>query len=143
VYEIFFPMVAFGAGEHITLAGGMSMIPGATGQLVYLAPKFTPISRENLSVSAGLLYISSTFGNGGVGVIYGVATVGGQKAAASFGLGWGFDDDQTSDRPVALAGLELRLSNSVKFISENWIPPAGKPGDLDVRRPVLRRLSGG
>lgn len=38
-YEIFFPMLAVGLTDFLTLAGGVTLIPGATQQAVYLAPK--------------------------------------------------------------------------------------------------------
>lgn len=128
VYELFFPMIAVGAGDHLTLAGGISIIPGANGQLVYLAPKVTPIVRDNLSLSAGLLYITTTSGDLGIGVMYGVGTVGNERTSFSIGLGWGFDKDETSSRPVAMVAGEFRLANSAKFITENWIPPSN--GDV-------------
>jgi hypothetical protein len=39
------------------------------------------------------------------------------------GLGWGFAGGEIANKPILLLGGELRLSNSIKLISENWIPP--------------------
>ena len=123
-YEIFFPMIGIGVTDFLTLAGGMSLFPGASGQLFYLAPKITPIQVSDFSVAGGALYINATEGGSdGVGIVYGVSTYGGQNASLTFGLGWGFYGSDIADNPVIMVGGELRVSNSVKIISENWIPP--------------------
>jgi hypothetical protein len=123
-YQIFFPFLAFGIADFLTLAGGMSLIPGTEGQLLYIAPKVTPIQSGNLSAAAGVLYITATSGGtDGVGIIYGVGTYGTQNSSLTGGLGWGFYGDDIADKPILMVGGELRASNSVKFITENWIPP--------------------
>jgi len=56
-YEIFFPFLAVGLTDFFTLAGGMSLFPGAEEQLLYIAPKITPVQLKNFDLSAGVLYI--------------------------------------------------------------------------------------
>jgi len=125
-YELFFPMIAVGVGNVVTLAGGVSLIPGASGQAIYLAPKVTPLHVKNADVAAGVLYISipDDHDSWNVGIAYGVGTYGTDEAALTFGLGWGFTEGDFANKPIVLLGGELRLSNSVKLISENWIPPS-------------------
>lgn len=120
-YMIFFPFVAYGVTDYITLAGGMTLIPGATSQLFYIAPKVRLINKDNLTISTGVLYVQIKEYN--VGVTYGVCTYGNQKFAVTGGLGWGFAKGEFSSSPLALLGFELRVSKYVKIISENWIPP--------------------
>ncbi len=123
-YQIFFPFVAFGIGNYAILAGGMSLFPGASSQLVYFAPKIIPIQTEKLHAAAGMLYIAPTTGNSdGAGIYYGVVSFGDQTASLSGGLGWGFSGNETADKPILLLGGEYRLSNSTKLITENWIIP--------------------
>ena len=123
-YEIFFPLLAVGIADFMTLAGGVSLLPGADAQLFYLAPKITPLQVDNLSLAGGVLYMGITSGGTkGFGIIYGVTTYGTQRASVTGGLGWGFYGDETADRPVIMVGGELRASNSIKFITENWFPP--------------------
>jgi hypothetical protein len=123
-YEIFFPFFAIGIADVVTLAGGISLFPGAEDQIFYIAPKITPVQTENFSAAGGLLYINSTAGgHDGVGIYYGAATFGSQDAALTAGLGWGFSGSDVADNPVVMLGGELRVSNSVKLITENWIPP--------------------
>jgi hypothetical protein len=126
-YEIFFPFVAIGVTDFISLAGGMSLFPGISEQLFYFAPKVRFLHLQNLDVAGGVLFSSSTAGSSGqFGIVYGVGTWGTADASLTAGLGWGFAGDELSASPVIMIGGELRASNSVKFISENWIPPKSK-----------------
>jgi hypothetical protein len=120
-YEIFFPMLAIGITDFITLAGGMSLFPGASEQIIYIAPKVRLVHLDNFDLAGGVLYMSvsdHTFG-----ITYGVATVGTSTASLTLGLGWGFVDSELSDDPSLVIGGEVQLSNSIKLITENWFPP--------------------
>jgi hypothetical protein len=123
-YEIFFPMLAVGIADVLTLAGGMSLIPGAEQQALYFAPKVTPLHSDMFNLASGVLYVhipdNESFN---FGAAYGVATFESENAALTCGLGWGFAGDEFANEPIILLGGEFRASNSIKFISENWIPP--------------------
>lgn len=122
--QLFFPFLAIGLTDFLAVGGGISLFPGAESQLVYLAPKVTALQMDQFSLSGGVLYITTTSAQGGgVGIMYGVSTFGSDKAALTLGLGWGFSESGTADRPLVMLGGELKVSNSVKLISENWIPP--------------------
>lgn len=123
VYELFFPMIAIGIADVVSVAGGISIFPGAPFQIFYLAPKITPVQMDNLNIACGVLYFNSTKEKfTGAGIFYGVGTYGSEKAALTCGIGWGFAHE-VANKPIFLIGGELRLSNSIKLISENWIPP--------------------
>jgi len=123
-YQIFFPFVAVGMTDFLTLAGGISLIPGADEQIYYFAPKVTPVHLEKVDLSAGMLYINATGSDfSGLGILYGVGTYGTQDAALTAGLGWGFAQGELANEPIVLLGGELRISNSVKLVTENWLPP--------------------
>lgn len=127
VYQIFFPFVAVGIADFLTVGGGMSLFPGLENQIFYLAPKVTPLKIQNFSAAGGLLYVNSTAGGeDGIGIYYTVATYGTQKAAGTLGFGWGFHGRETADKPVVMLGGELQVSRSMKFITENWIPPESR-----------------
>jgi hypothetical protein len=135
VYEIFFPFIAYGVTDWLTIAGGFTLFPGASSQLLYLAPKITPVQIEKFDLSAGVLYIRiPDFDDNGddeinsAGIIYGVSTYGTQKAAITLGLGFAFGGGEIADKPVFVLGGEIRSSSSIKFISENWLIP-----DSDVQ----------
>ena len=123
-YDIFFPFLAVGIGDVLTLAGGMSLIPGAESQIFYIAPKITPFHLKNVDLSAGLLYVNVTSGSAsGVGIVYGIGTYGTSDGAVTAGLGWGFAEGELSNKPILLLGGEFRVARNIKFITENWIPP--------------------
>ena len=123
-YQIFFPLLAVGMADYVTFTGGISLIPGASDQLVYLAPKVRAVHLNKFDLAGGVLYINSTGGGSeGVGILYGVGTYGTADEALTVGLGWGFAEGELENKPILLLGGELRASNSVKFITENWIPP--------------------
>jgi hypothetical protein len=124
VYEVFFPFFAVGIGNAVTLAGGVSLIPGSKYQVYYFAPKLTPIHLTNLDISAGVLYVNSTAADvSGLGVVYAVGTYGSSDGAMTACLGWNFAEGELSNKPVLLFGGELRISESMKLVTENFVPP--------------------
>jgi len=120
-YEIFFPFLAIGVTDFITLSGGMSLFPGAEEQIIYVAPKVRVLHLENFDLSGGVLYCHTSESD--FGIFYGVTTIGSSKASFTLGLGWGYVDGETAESPAVMFGGEIQLSNSVKLISENWKLP--------------------
>jgi small nuclear ribonucleoprotein (snRNP)-like protein len=111
--------------DFAIISGGVSLIPNAENQLVYGNLKFTLFQKDNIGLSAGLFYIT-VFDYSSGGVAYGVATIGSNDKAITFGLGNGFTGESGfSENPILIVGGEIRISNSVKIISENWIPTNG------------------
>jgi hypothetical protein len=131
VYQIFFPFIAVGVTDFLAIAGGISLFPGASSQLLYVAPKITPVRVNKFDLSAGVLYIRIPDGDDGddgddvnkAGIIYGVGTYGTEKAALTVGIGFGYAGDDVADKPVFAVGGEIRASRKVKFITENWLIP--------------------
>ncbi len=122
-YEIFFPLLAIGITDFISLSGGMSLFTGSRQQLVYFAPKITPIQTGKFSAASGLLYLNTTEGGEPAVIYYGVGTYGTDNLSITAGLGWGYYGSNVADKPTVLIGAELRASNSIKFITENWFLP--------------------
>jgi hypothetical protein len=120
-YEIFFPFVAVGLTDFITLSGGISLFPGAEEQVIYVAPKLRVLHLENFDLSGGVLYCHTSESD--FGIFYGVTTIGSSKASFTLGLGWGYVDGETAESPAIMFGGELQLSNSVKLLTENWKLP--------------------
>lgn len=117
-YEIFFPFLAVGITDFITLAGGVTLIPGAEQQIIYLAPKVRVLHLENFDLSGGVLYCHIEDEN--FGILYGVTSYGTSRASLTLGLGWGFVNGETADNPALMIGGEIQVSNSVKILTENW-----------------------
>ena len=118
VYEIFFPMVAFGIADYITIAGGISLFPGLSKQLLYFAPKITPFQNDKFAVSIGDFYVRtpSNNRNNDINIIYSIGTVSFSKGAITMGVGY----ETKSENPIILLGGELRVSKYAKLITENW-----------------------
>lgn len=121
VYEIFFPFIAVGITDYLILSGGFSLVPGADNQLLYVAPKIGFISTTDFNLAGGILYIKIPDNDKGIGVMYSVGTYGNQKSSLSLGIGYGFAGGDLANNPIIMIGGELRLSKSIKMITENWI----------------------
>ena len=126
-YFVFFPMVAYGITNRITIAGGTPIVPGLIGRMWYFAPKVTLANREKLSVAVGALgfWLTDESLTNSVGIVYTSATYGSRDRAVTVGAGWGYlSDEGTTDfssRPVFMLGGERRTSASIKLITENWL----------------------
>ena len=124
-YLIFFPGVAYGVTDRVTLGGGMSIIPGIdpSEQLFYLTPKVGLVSTPRLNVAAGVLLINVGLGDGDsetAGIAYSVATFGGEHASVTGGLGLGFADGELADSPAVMVGGDVRVSRRLGLVTENY-----------------------
>jgi hypothetical protein len=131
-YYIFFPMVAYGITNNITVAGGFSLIPwiGIDKQLFYIAPKIGIVSTKDFALSTGVLYAKlPSFDDGNspsAGIIYGVGTYGDANNSLTAGLGYGFTKNnewQLADKPMFMVGGEVRVSRPISLVTENWVIP--------------------
>jgi hypothetical protein len=121
---LFFPGFQYGLTDHLTLGGGMSIIPGVAfdEQMFYITPKVGTEVTEHLSVAAGAL-LGSAGGNDGTsgGVLYTGFTLGTADASFTGGFGYGFADDE--ETTLVIVGGERRLNRRVSFVTENWYFP--------------------
>ncbi len=123
-YYVFFPFVAVAPSDGVILSGGISLVPGASSQLFYAAPKVTLLEQGPVSLAMGTLLVSFVGRDsdlGLTGLFYGVGTVGSARRAATIGLGFGMVDGEVSGRPAVLIGGEYQVSGNVKLISENYL----------------------
>ncbi len=91
--------------------------------MVYFAPKITPIQTGKFSAASGLLYLNIPEVDEPAGICYGVGTYGTDNLSVTAGLGCGYYGSNVADKPAVLIGAELRASNNIKFITENWFLP--------------------
>ncbi|MBI1723843.1 MAG: hypothetical protein HYR48_08045 [Gemmatimonadetes bacterium] len=125
-YFLFFPFVAVGLTNRVTLAGGMSILPGADNQLVYIAPKIGLVQSPRLNVAAGGIYATVPGETGSIGAVYGVGTFGSEDNAVTVVAGYPFADGETTDGPSAVLGGEARISGRSKFLVEAWLLPGAE-----------------
>ncbi len=128
VYEVFFPFVAYGATDFVTLAGGVSLLPGSPEQLLYAAPKVTLYHRKQVAVAVGTFVATLTGESGAGGLVYGIGTFGKPHAAFTAGIGFAFGGGEFEETPVLLLGGEVQLSNYVAFVTENYVVPGVENG---------------
>jgi hypothetical protein len=117
-YEVFFPTLAFGIGNIVSVAGGMSIFPGSSNQLFYFAPKVTVVNTTNTSLAVGGLYLGAGGTDEGTSLLYGAATFGNEKSSLTIAASIPTEREQNS---LIVIGGELQTSSSLKLITENWI----------------------
>lgn len=121
-YELFFPGVAYGVTDNISIGGGMSLFPtGLDEQVYYFTPKVGMSFGERVHLAAGLLVAGTSGGTGGIG--YGVGTLGDGDGSATIGLGYGFAGGEIESKPLLLAGGEKRVSRRIALVTENYLLP--------------------
>ncbi len=139
-YVLFFPGVAAGITDRITIGGGMSIFPGLSfdEQLFYLTPKVGIIAREKLHVAVGVLAARAGLGDddefdeGGdtFGIPYVVGTFGGPNRSVTAGIGYGYANGKLADNPALMFGGDIRLSRRFGLVSENYVFPDAFDGAL-------------
>lgn len=123
VYELLFPFFSISATDFLMISGGMSIIPGATEQLIFIAPKIRFFNSENFCAAGGVLYINITDDVDDAFLGYGVFTIGTQRGGFTVGYGTNISKNGGDDLSgLLILGGDVQLSNSVKLISENYIP---------------------
>ena len=135
-YYLFFPALAYGITDNITIGGGMSLIPWIdfSEQIFYFTPKVGLSATEKFAFGAGALIIKIPgIGKGMktpfLGIVYGVGTYGSPNSSLTVGLGYGFVDDDFAEKPMVIIGGEHRISRRLALVTENWIlPGVDKPG---------------
>jgi hypothetical protein len=121
-YELFFPGVAYGLTDHISIGGGVSIFPtGVDDQIYYVTPKIGMSFGEKVHLSAGVLAGSVIGGDGDfAGIVYGVGTYGTGDVSVTGGFGYGFAGSDVASEPVGMVGGEKRISKRVALVTENY-----------------------
>jgi hypothetical protein len=129
-FWIFFPSLAVGITNRITMGAGMSIIPGVgfDNQLLFFTPKVGVIAHERFNLAVGALALSfpeffEGEGRTSTGVLYGVGTVGSTDHSVSAGVGYGYVNDKLANRPALMIGGETRVSPRLGLVSENYLFP--------------------
>lgn len=121
-YELFFPGVAYGITDNISIGGGVSIFPaGLDEQIYFVTPKVGMSFGEQVHLAAGLLVAGTSGGTGGVG--YAVGTLGDGDASGTIGLGYGFAGGDIESKPLVMLGGEKRISRRLALVTENYLLP--------------------
>ena len=113
---VIFPGVAYGFNDRLGVAAGLSVIPGVglDEQILSLAPKVGLYDSDDTALSAGVLYLR----------VRGDAAGRDKSFTCGLGLGYIAEEDEAVDfaeHPVLLLGGNIRLSETMALVSENWI----------------------
>ena len=117
------PFLGVALTDDLVLAGGTLMFGGMDERPFWLAPKLRVFAGDATDIAVGALVFAVE--DESAGVLYGVATRGSPDRSLSLGLGYGFVNGDLGDRPAVMAGFDVRVSKSVKLLSENYLFPGG------------------
>ena len=121
-YELFFPGIAYGVTDNLTIGGGVSLFPAAVeDQAYYFTPKIGFSVTDRVHLATGVLLAGTQGGTGGI--YYGVGTFGDGNGSVTVGGGYGFAGGKIQSKPVAMLGGELRVANRVGIVTENYLLP--------------------
>jgi len=123
-YESLLPFFQVGLTDRISIGGGALPLFFAGSQTPFwLTPKVQVAKTDFLQASVGVLHVANLPGHN-FGIAYGVATIGEADSAFTFGGGYAYTrGDEHEDHggaPVMMLGLERRISNRTKVITENY-----------------------
>ncbi len=124
ITSLFLPAMQVGITDRFSFGVGLPFYGAAKS--LYLTPKLQIYRSQHTHVSAGLVHVFvRDFLKGGFA--HATATMGSADSSVTFGGGWLYasDDDSRGGAPMFKLGAERRLSRRTKFISENYITPAG------------------
>jgi hypothetical protein len=117
-----------GINDRLTVGGGMSIVPGIDigDNIFYLTPKLGLYASERFQVAVGAFAGwtgAVTDDASSFGILYGVGTYGTEDQNISLGAGYAYWNDDLAEMPLILAGIKMRLSRGVAFLSENYLLP--------------------
>jgi hypothetical protein len=127
-YELVVPGLSYGVTDHLTIAGGMSILPGVglTEQAFYVSPKlgFSPRKEVALALGAFVITAGDNFDRESAAFTYAVATVGPPDASLTMGLGYGalLGECRCDTVPVFMLGGTKVMGRSVALVAETWVP---------------------
>jgi len=127
---LFFPSIAYGITDNLTIGGGMSLLPGVDidKQFFYFMPRVGLKAAQNLNFAAGALIIKiPDFDDNDESPLVGLlnlhGTYGSSNSSFTFGFGYGFVDDEIADKPFVQIGGEQRISRRLSLVTENYLLP--------------------
>jgi hypothetical protein len=135
-YYLFFPVAAFGVTDRVMLSGGMSIIPGLSSQLLYVAGKVGVVSGPQAAFAFGGFWATVPGeSDASLGAGYAVATLGSEDQAVTLMAGYPFTTTDLAREPLFVVGGESRIGDRSKLLGELWkLPEEGSvPALFGVR----------
>ncbi len=154
-HYVLFPGFAYGLTRNLSIAGGVSTIPGLglNQQLFYVSTQAGFQLSEKAALAVGGLYAAGADNELDAGVLYGVTTLGRPDRSLTLGFGLvGVREEEAqygprgqylgsrSDwptQPIVLVGGNLRVAKRLALVSESWLfldqPLSQQPFGLALR----------
>jgi hypothetical protein len=112
-----------GAGDNVVIGGGFEILSLSAGKPVFFfMPKVSIPLSEHAAAGVGVA-MAGMPDEGLVGIGYGVLTLGNRDDNITFGLGYGWSDEEAMDQPIITISGMLRTSRSFALVTENWFVP--------------------
>lgn len=123
-YFVLFPAAGFGVSDRVMLSGGISLVPGASSQLVYVAGKASLVQRTDAGFALGAFWATvPDQPDASLGVGYAVTTLGGEDHAVTLMAGLPFATAEVTNEPLFIVGAETRTGRGSKLMVETWKLP--------------------
>ena len=123
-YYLFFPVAAFGVSDRVMLSGGMSIIPGLSSQLLYVAGKVGIARSPSAAFAVGGFWATvPDEADASLGMGYAVTTLGSDDHAVTLMAGYPFTTQAVAPEPLFVVGGETRVSDRAKLMAELWKVP--------------------
>jgi len=122
LHEVFFPFISIAAADIVELGGGISIYPEGDKQYYFLSSKFQLYCSENISASAGLIYLGISKEPDETLLGYGIVTLGNKKMGVTLGYGSNLMPNKKNDLSgLFIVGGDIQISDFIKLISENYL----------------------
>lgn len=131
---IFLNSFNYGLTDNISLGGGIELIStlitlanGEFSPILIFTPKAAVEVRKNIRLGGGVIYAAmlnfKTGGSEGVGIAYGVGTLGTEDHNLTLGLGSGFTSGEFQTNPFITFSGTTRIAKNISLVTENWMIP--------------------
>ena len=138
-HYVVFPGFAYGLTRHLSLAGGVSTVPGVglNEQLFYVSTQLGWKLSEKAAFSLGGLYAGGAEADLDTAVAYGVTALGRPDRSLSLGFGLANTREEEArfgprgqylgstthwrSEPIVMVGGTLRASRRLSLVTENWL----------------------
>jgi len=121
---VLFPSLQVGLTNHLSLGGGISIIPGLglDEQLYYFTPKVGLLASDKVNIAVGAIVAGAgtLIDAGPFGIGYGVTTFGGEDGSVTAGAGFGFDR-RSASQAIFMLGGSKRVTRNVALVTENYL----------------------
>jgi len=123
---IYFNQVVYGVSDHFSMGLGTIPLVLFFGEStpVWITPKVSfELEEDKISLGFGGLFGAVLGEDIGFGILYGVTTFGSRQKNISFGMGWGYADEDFASSPVFNVSALYRLGPKGYLVSENYYFP--------------------